>query len=153
GENDVFDSGRRIAMRLQALRADFFHHALHRRIDRRDRPVAGLEMRRENAFARLRHRRHHAIGADGDDAVDILQRDGRQAELALSVRMDAFDNIADEGEVLWTFGTETGRLVAAPDNGVGRQFDFVPLVAIAGALVAGEINDTAAARPKRLPDR
>src|SRR5688572_14861656 len=39
---------RGIAVRLQALRADLLHHALHRRVDGADAAMTGLEIRRED---------------------------------------------------------------------------------------------------------
>src|SRR4051812_21220105 len=39
GEDDRLGAGRRIEMALQALSADLLHHALHRRVDRRNRSV------------------------------------------------------------------------------------------------------------------
>src|ERR1041385_6630571 len=33
GEDDSLGAGRRLVVPLQALRADFLHHALHRRVD------------------------------------------------------------------------------------------------------------------------
>src|SRR5579862_4692838 len=56
GEDDGLGARRRIFLHLKALRADFLHHALHRRVDRGDRVMAGLEMRLERAFARPRDR-------------------------------------------------------------------------------------------------
>ena len=43
GEHHRPLAGRRIDLRLQALGADLLHHALHRRVDRADRGVAGLQ--------------------------------------------------------------------------------------------------------------
>src|SRR5262245_19302456 len=57
----------RVAVRLQTLRADLFHHALHRRVDRADREVPRLQVRLQYIVARLGHAGHHAVGADGDD--------------------------------------------------------------------------------------
>ena len=37
--------------------------------------MAGLEMIREDPVTRRRERRHHAIRADGDAAVDLAERD------------------------------------------------------------------------------
>src|SRR6266508_5955939 len=52
GEHHALDAGYGIAMHLQALGADFLHHALHRRVDRGDRLVPGLEMLREHSLPR-----------------------------------------------------------------------------------------------------
>src|SRR5690349_5074860 len=43
-EDDRFRAGARIDVLLQALRADFLHHALHRRVDAADADVIGLEI-------------------------------------------------------------------------------------------------------------
>src|SRR4051794_12239861 len=41
GEYDRLGAACRVVVALQALRADLLHHALHRRVDRGDRPVVG----------------------------------------------------------------------------------------------------------------
>src|SRR5207244_11639278 len=66
-------AGMRIAVRLQALGADFLEHALHRRVDRADREVMRLEIFPEHVVARARDRRHHAIGAYDDEPVGVLR--------------------------------------------------------------------------------
>src|ERR1700704_2913507 len=75
GKYHALDAGHGIAMHLQALGADLLHHALHRRVDGGDRLVAGLEMLGEDAGPRPADRRHHAVGADRDHAVDVAERD------------------------------------------------------------------------------
>ena len=62
-----------IDVALQALRADLFHHALHRGVDRADADVVRIEVRREHAVARVFDRAHHAVGADGDEARGFAQ--------------------------------------------------------------------------------
>ncbi len=66
----------------------------------RDRLVAGLEMLRQDALPRPRHRRHHAVGADRDHAVDVAERNRLRAELPRAVGVDRRDDVADEGAVL-----------------------------------------------------
>ena len=68
-------AGRRIDLRLQALRADLLHHALHRRVDRADRGVARLQQRRQHAVPRRADRLHHAVRADDDHVVRLRQPD------------------------------------------------------------------------------
>src|ERR1700720_1183041 len=53
GEDDRLGAGHRIAVALQALRADLLHHALHRRIDRRDRAVVRAEIAFQSRLPRL----------------------------------------------------------------------------------------------------
>src|SRR5262245_62654505 len=53
GEHHTLDAAFRIAMDLQALRADLLHHALHRRVDGGDRLVPGLQVLRQHAFTRV----------------------------------------------------------------------------------------------------
>jgi len=53
GEDDRLGAGHRIAMPLQALRADLFHDALHRRVDRGDRAVVRPEITLQARPARL----------------------------------------------------------------------------------------------------
>src|SRR5687767_4444091 len=45
GEDVAGLAGVRVDVGLQALGADLFHHALHRRVDGADRPVVGLQVR------------------------------------------------------------------------------------------------------------
>src|SRR5260221_1276877 len=45
GEDHRFLAGHRIAMELQALRADLLHHALHGGVDRSQRAMLGLQVR------------------------------------------------------------------------------------------------------------
>ncbi len=102
---------------------------------------------------RARHRRHHAVGADRDHAVDVAERDRRIAERARSVGVERRHDIADEGAVLRPLGAEARRLVAAPHDDVGGALDLLDLVAVDHALVAGEIDHPAAVRAQRLADR
>ena len=95
-------------MHLQALRADFLHHALHRRVDGADRRVAGLQIRREQAVPCLRDGRHHAVRTDRNHAVDLVQRNLRSAELALAVGIERLDDVADVGPVACARGAKPG---------------------------------------------
>src|SRR4249919_104193 len=52
GEHHALHAGGGIAVDLQALGADLFHHALHRRVDGGDGLMSWLEMLREDARAR-----------------------------------------------------------------------------------------------------
>ena len=74
-EDDGLGAGHRVVMALQALRANLLHHALHRRVDRRDRPVLRAEIAAQRGAARLGDRGHHAVRADRDDPVDLAERD------------------------------------------------------------------------------
>ena len=69
GEDDGLLAGLRIHVLLQALRADFLHHALHRRVDAGDGHVARLEVGRQHTMPRGFDGRHHAIRSDRDDAI------------------------------------------------------------------------------------
>ena len=100
-EDDGLLAGLRIDVPLQALRADFLHHALHRRVDAGDRDVVVLQVRRERREARRLDGRHHAVGADGDDAVDAsAAAPAAVAELALRVGHHRLDDVAAEVRVL-----------------------------------------------------
>jgi hypothetical protein len=68
GKDNSLSAGLGVALQLQSLRADLFHHALHRRVDRGDRPVIRPEIVLETCPVRLGDRVHHAIGAGRDDA-------------------------------------------------------------------------------------
>src|SRR5215831_14416514 len=109
GEHHALDATGGIAMHLQALRADFLHHALHRRIDRGNRLVSGLEMLREHALPRARDRRHHSVGPDRDHPIDLAERDRRLAERARAVPVERRDDVADEGLVLRALGAKARR--------------------------------------------
>ena len=67
-------AGLRVDVGLEALGADFFHHALHRAVDGANRPVGGLQVLLQDAVPSLGHRRHHLVGADGNDAVGGTER-------------------------------------------------------------------------------
>jgi hypothetical protein len=115
---------------LEALGADFFHHALHRRVDGADGAVGGLQVRLQDAVAGLGDGGHHAVGADGDDAVGARERDRLLAEGAGGVGVHGLDDVADEGAVLGAARGEAGGLVAAPDDDVGGGLDVLDAVAV-----------------------
>ncbi len=108
----------------------------------------GLRCGASMPCARPRDRRHHAVGADRDHAIDLAERDRRLAERARAIGIDRRHDVADESPVLRTLGAKAGRLVAAPDDDVGRALDLLDLVAVDDALVAGEIDHAAAARAR-----
>src|SRR5712691_2688918 len=124
GEHHGLGTARRVVMALQALRADLLHHALHRRVDRGDRAVARAEIAFEGGAAGFGDRRHHAVGADRDDAVDFAERDRGGPEGALAIGLDRGDDVADKGAVLFPARRETGRLVAAPHDAIGGALDI-----------------------------
>ena len=115
--------------------------------------MPGLEVLRQHALARVLDRRHHAVRADRDHAVDLAERDRHVPERARAVGVERRDDVADEGLVARAVGAEARRLVAAPHDDVGGALDLLDLVAVDRALVAGEIDHAAAVRPQRLPDR
>ena len=94
--------------------------------------------------SRVLDRRHHAVGADRDHAVDLAERDRHVPERARAVGVERRDDVADEGLVARAVGAEARRLVAAPHDDVGGALDLLDLVAVDRALVAGEID-------RRLP--
>ena len=89
GEDHADLAGHRVDVALQALRADLLHHALHRRVDRADRLVARLHVRREHRVARGGDGGHHLVGPDRDDAVGEVERDRLRTELAVRADLDA----------------------------------------------------------------
>ena len=138
---------------LQALGANLLHHALHGRIDRADGHVPGLQEVRQDRVARLGDGPHHDVGADGDDAVDLVQGDGRGAELAGAVSRDGLDDVAGKGQVAGAVRLEPRRLVAAPDDGIGGGLDLFHLVAVLDQFIGREINHLGPRRTQRLADR
>src|SRR5205823_12235173 len=82
GEHHRLRAGRRVVMALQALGADLLHHALHRRVDRRDGAVPRAEIALQRGAPGLADGVHHAVGADRDDAVDLGERDLDRPERA-----------------------------------------------------------------------
>jgi hypothetical protein len=101
-------AGLRVAVRLQALRADLLHHALHRRIDRADREVPGLEVLLQQLVAGARHCRHHAVRADRDHAIGILEAQRRRAEPSLGIRVQRLHEVADEARSCGRPGVKPG---------------------------------------------
>ena len=73
GEDHGLFAGFGILVHLQALGADLLHHALHRGVDAADGVMFRLQVLLQNPVAGAGHGGHHAVGADGDDAVDVLQ--------------------------------------------------------------------------------
>ena len=140
-------------MGLQALGADLLHHALHRRVDAADGAVARLQERLQHLVAGASDGRHHAVGADGDDAVDLAEVDRFLAQLALLIAQDGVDDVADMAAVLRPPRLEAGRLVAGPHHDVGRGLDLRHLVAVLHALVAGEVEHLGAGGAQRAADR
>jgi hypothetical protein len=61
----------------------------------------------QNAIPRFRHRVHHAVGTDRDNAIDLVKRDRQRAELTGAIGRDRFDDIGDNGSIL-----RPGRLEA-----------------------------------------
>jgi hypothetical protein len=87
-------------------------------------------MRRQDVVPRFGDRTHHAIGANGDDAVHFRERDRLRAECARAKGIERSDDIADESAILRAVGRKAGQLVAASDDGVGRALDLAHLVAV-----------------------
>src|ERR1044071_7331781 len=77
GEDERLLLRLRVDVALEALRADLLHHALHRGVDRADADVLLGQVRREHAVARVLHRAHHPVGADGDDARHVAELEHR----------------------------------------------------------------------------
>ena len=145
---------RRVDVRLQALRADFLHHALHRRVDRPDRGVARLQVRRQHAVPRRADRLHHAVRADDDQVLRVRQRHRRRAQPAGAVGRHRLHDVADEAAVLRPVGVggEAGRLVAAPDDDVGGALDLRHLVAVAHRACSRR-SRSPSTRPRAAPRR
>src|SRR5262249_59300793 len=91
--------------------------------------------------------------ADRNHAIDLAERDRRHPQGARCVGVERRDDVADEGFVLRALGAKAWRFIAAPYDGIGRALDLLDLVTIDGALVAGEVEDAAAASAQRLPHR
>jgi len=68
-ENERFLFRFRVHVTLETLGADFFHHALHRRVDGADRCGMFGEAWMQLVDERVLDRGRHAIRADGDDAL------------------------------------------------------------------------------------
>src|SRR5215471_13079966 len=95
---------------------------------------------------------HHPVGTNGDNTVDLGQRDPHLAKCTRAVRLDRLYDIADEGFVVCSAWREARCLVAAPDDAVGGALDIGDLVAILDRLVAGEIQYAGAFGPERRAD-
>ena len=139
-------AGLRIDVPLQALRADLFHHALHRRVDAADGDVAGLQVRRQHAVPGVLDRVHHPVGADGDDAADRRQRHHALAEPAVGIGDHGLDDVAAEVAILRAARRDRHAGVDGPDDLVGGRLDLLPLEEIVAVPVAGEVEHAAALR-------
>ncbi len=104
-------------------------------------------------MTRLLHRRHHAVGADGDDARDLRELDLVLADLALAVRDHRLDDVASEVRVLRATWRNLDARVGAPDDLVGVLLDVVLLEEVLALLVAGEVEHGGAERLHRASDR
>src|SRR5437867_5615743 len=71
GKNNGFLARRGIHVLLEALRADLFHHALHRRVDACDRDVIRLKQALENTVPCVFDGSHHSVGPDRNDPPDL----------------------------------------------------------------------------------
>ena len=80
GEDELLAPGSRVDVALEALGANLFHHALHRRVDAADADVRRVQIGLQHAVAREPDGVHHAVGADGDDPGHVLQRHDRGAK-------------------------------------------------------------------------
>ena len=108
GEDKKFFAGVRVYVPLQALGADLFHHALHRRVDAGDADVVGPEVRRQHGVARRLHRGHHPVRSDRNQAGDVGERHELAAEPAVAVGDHRLDDVAAEVRVLGTAGRDLG---------------------------------------------
>src|SRR5436309_3416203 len=153
GEYHGLFSSERILVKLEALRADLFHHALHWRVDASDRFVIGFEIRSQNCVACASHGTHHGIGPDDHQTVYRIERDFRFVQIAASVGGHRFYNVSDEGLVLDAARRETWRLIAAPYGDVRGFLDLFHLVAVDDLLVTRKIDGARSAGAKLLADR
>ena len=145
-------AARWVDVRLQALRADLLHHALHRRVDRTDAALRRLDECLELAVPCGGDRRHHPVRADGNHAVPLGEPNRLLAQRAARVRRHRLHDVADEALVLRASGHEAGPFVAAPHHDVRRRLDFGDLVAIDHLAIAGKIEHARAGIAERLPD-
>ena len=93
------------------------------------------------------HRRHHAVGADGDDAIDVGKRDGHVAQLATGISEHGLDDISDEALVLGTGsgdGLGTGKRIDGPYDDIGCRLDLLYLEDTLDGPVAGNVDDPVA---------
>ena len=100
-----------------------------------------------------RHRCHHPIRADGDDAIGVPERDGLLTQRVRGIGVHRLDDVADEGLVLRAVRSESRFLVAAPDNHVSGSLDLRDLVAVDHVFIAGKIKHSAARFAHCLADR
>ena len=112
-----------------------------------------LYMCLEHAVAGHCHRRHHPVGADGDDAVRSIEGNLLWAKLAFGVSRHGLHDVAGEPPVIGAVGLESRRFVAAPDDDIGSGFDFGDLVAVDDFLVAGEVEHLRTRGAQGLADR
>ena len=152
GKNDLLLAAFGIFVALQALGADFLHHALHGRVNAADGHVFGLEESPKNAIAGLAHRIHHHVRADDDNTIDLAQGDIGLTQATVAIGLDGFDDIGDHCLVLRAGGLESGFLVTAPDDGVAGLENVFHVIAVHHLLVATEIEHTGTGLAQGLAD-
>ena len=100
GEDNLLHASDRVFMNLQTLGADFFHHALHRRVDTADRVMALFQVRLQDAMTSPGYCVHHAVGADRDDSIHGIEGDLDFSQLARCVCDHRLDDVADKRPIL-----------------------------------------------------
>ena len=141
-----------VLVQLQALRANLFHHALHRGIDAADGVMTGFQIWLQYGASRVCDGSHHAIGADGDHSVHVAERNRLRPEIAPSIGENRFDDVADEGAVLRPRGCEARRFVRAPYDHVGRALDLLHLITVDQFFITREVNHLRSVGAQRLAD-
>src|SRR5258706_8677894 len=144
GEHVRHFAGRRIAVWLQALRADLLHHALHRRVDRSDAALRRLHERPESIAPGAGNRRHHAVRADGDEPIAAGKLDGLWPKRAARIGDHGLHDVAHVAPVLRPPGDKTRRFFAAPYDDVGRSLDLGDLLEIDRLPIVGKVQNARA---------
>ena len=127
-------------MLLNALTANFLHHALHRRVDRAQRIMAGLHIRFQFIMPGSGHGRHHSIRANRNDAVNLVHCNLRFSQFAAGIGLDCLHDVAGKAAVLWSARGKPWRFVATPDHDISRRFNVIQLVPVDQFFVSGEIQ-------------
>ena len=99
------------------------------------------------------HRVHHAIGADGDQPADRVERHHPLAEAAFGVGDHRLDDVAAEVAVLRPLRLDRRAEIGGPHHLIGRRLDLLALEQIGAVPVAGEVQHPAALRLQRPGDR
>ena len=126
-------------MFLQTLCTDFFHHALHRRIDGTDCDMFAQKWL-QYAFSCFSHCIHHSITSDGNDSRNSIHWNDLFTGSAFSISKHCLNDIPSEMHILRSSRLNLHTRIGTPYNFVGGRFNFIHFKDIFALLISGEIH-------------